>query len=109
MSQRACVFCGSRVVLYPIADALHLAENITKLAPLALAGSKLGLDLLEPSGAAVDPTKLVSVDTLASKAAGTVGEIEKDFDDAALSRCGSRWRVSGASRRPWASSKAFKT
>ena len=23
VSQRACVFCGSRVVLYPIADALH--------------------------------------------------------------------------------------
>ena len=25
VSQRACVFCGSRVVLYPIADALHLS------------------------------------------------------------------------------------
>ena len=24
VSQRACVFCGSRVVLYPIADAVHL-------------------------------------------------------------------------------------
>ena len=24
VSQRACVFCGSRVVLYPIADALHV-------------------------------------------------------------------------------------
>ena len=27
VSQRACVFCGSRVVLYPIADALHLAHG----------------------------------------------------------------------------------
>ena len=27
MSQRACVFCGSRVVLYPIADALHLVHG----------------------------------------------------------------------------------
>ncbi len=27
MSQRACVFCGSRVVLYPIADALHIIHG----------------------------------------------------------------------------------
>ncbi len=27
VSQRACVFCGSRVVLYPIADALHLVHG----------------------------------------------------------------------------------
>ena len=27
MSQRACVFCGSRVVLYPIADAVHLIHG----------------------------------------------------------------------------------
>jgi nitrogenase molybdenum-cofactor synthesis protein NifE len=27
VSQRACVFCGSRVVLYPIADALHLIHG----------------------------------------------------------------------------------
>ncbi len=27
MSQRACVFCGSRVVLYPIADALHIVHG----------------------------------------------------------------------------------
>ncbi len=27
ISQRACVFCGSRVVLYPIADALHLVHG----------------------------------------------------------------------------------
>ncbi|MDY6880860.1 MAG: nitrogenase iron-molybdenum cofactor biosynthesis protein NifE [Thermodesulfobacteriota bacterium] len=27
ISQRACVFCGSRVVLYPIADALHLIHG----------------------------------------------------------------------------------
>ena len=27
MSQRACVFCGSRVVLYPIADAVHLVHG----------------------------------------------------------------------------------
>lgn len=27
VSQRACVFCGSRVVVYPIADALHLIHG----------------------------------------------------------------------------------
>ncbi|MDA8160494.1 MAG: nitrogenase iron-molybdenum cofactor biosynthesis protein NifE [Desulfobacteraceae bacterium] len=27
VSQRACLFCGSRVVLYPIADALHLVHG----------------------------------------------------------------------------------
>jgi nitrogenase molybdenum-cofactor synthesis protein NifE len=27
VSQRACVFCGSRVVLYPVADALHLMHG----------------------------------------------------------------------------------
>jgi len=27
VGQRACVFCGSRVVLYPIADALHLIHG----------------------------------------------------------------------------------
>ncbi len=27
VSQRACVFCGSRVVIYPIADALHLIHG----------------------------------------------------------------------------------
>ena len=27
VSQRACVFCGSRVVLYPLADALHLVHG----------------------------------------------------------------------------------
>lgn len=27
VSQRACVFCGSRVVLYPICDALHLVHG----------------------------------------------------------------------------------
>ena len=27
VSQRACVFCGSRVVLYPIADAFHLVHG----------------------------------------------------------------------------------
>ncbi len=27
VSQRACVFCGSRVVLYPITDALHLIHG----------------------------------------------------------------------------------
>ena len=27
VSQRACVFCGSRVVLYPIVDALHLVHG----------------------------------------------------------------------------------
>ncbi|MDR3198237.1 MAG: nitrogenase iron-molybdenum cofactor biosynthesis protein NifE [Planctomycetaceae bacterium] len=27
VSQRSCVFCGSRVVLYPIADALHLVHG----------------------------------------------------------------------------------
>jgi nitrogenase molybdenum-cofactor synthesis protein NifE len=27
ISQRACVFCGSRVVLYPVADALHLVHG----------------------------------------------------------------------------------
>jgi len=27
VSQRACVFCGSRVVLYPVADALHLIHG----------------------------------------------------------------------------------
>jgi nitrogenase molybdenum-cofactor synthesis protein NifE len=27
VSQRACVFCGSRVVLYPIADALHIVHG----------------------------------------------------------------------------------
>lgn len=27
VSQRACVFCGSRVVLYPVADALHLVHG----------------------------------------------------------------------------------
>ena len=27
VSQRACVFCGSRVVLYPIVDALHLIHG----------------------------------------------------------------------------------
>ena len=27
VSQRACVFCGSRVVLYPVADALHVVHG----------------------------------------------------------------------------------
>jgi nitrogenase molybdenum-cofactor synthesis protein NifE len=27
VSQRACVFCGSRVVLYPVSDALHLVHG----------------------------------------------------------------------------------
>jgi len=27
VSQRACAFCGSRVVLYPVADALHLVHG----------------------------------------------------------------------------------
>jgi nitrogenase molybdenum-cofactor synthesis protein NifE len=27
VSQRACTFCGSRVVLYPVADALHLVHG----------------------------------------------------------------------------------
>jgi nitrogenase molybdenum-cofactor synthesis protein NifE len=27
VSQRACVFCGSRVVLYPLSDALHLVHG----------------------------------------------------------------------------------
>ncbi len=27
VSQRACVFCGSRVILYPVADALHLIHG----------------------------------------------------------------------------------
>ncbi|MFW6239135.1 MAG: nitrogenase component 1, partial [Thermodesulfobacteriota bacterium] len=27
VSQRACVFCGSRVVLYPISDALHVIHG----------------------------------------------------------------------------------
>ncbi len=27
VSQRSCVFCGSRVVLYPVADALHLVHG----------------------------------------------------------------------------------
>src|SRR5271165_940118 len=27
VSQRACVFCGSRVVLYPISDALHVVHG----------------------------------------------------------------------------------
>lgn len=27
VSQRACVFCGSRVVLYPVSDALHLIHG----------------------------------------------------------------------------------
>src|ERR1039457_7237028 len=27
VSQRACVFCGSRVVLYPIADSLHIVHG----------------------------------------------------------------------------------
>ncbi|RMG93789.1 MAG: nitrogenase iron-molybdenum cofactor biosynthesis protein NifE [Candidatus Dadabacteria bacterium] len=27
VSQRACVFCGARVVLYPVADALHLVHG----------------------------------------------------------------------------------
>ncbi|WP_320045169.1 nitrogenase component 1 [uncultured Desulfobacter sp.] len=27
VSQRVCVFCGSRVVPYPIADALHLIHG----------------------------------------------------------------------------------
>ena len=27
VSQRACVFCGSRVVLYPIADVLHIVHG----------------------------------------------------------------------------------
>lgn len=27
VSQRACVFCGSRVVLYPVADAVHLIHG----------------------------------------------------------------------------------
>jgi hypothetical protein len=30
VSQRACVFCGSRVVLYPIADALHVLNFARK-------------------------------------------------------------------------------
>ncbi|MGE9289849.1 MAG: nitrogenase component 1, partial [Puniceicoccales bacterium] len=27
VTQRACAFCGSRVVLYPIADALHIVHG----------------------------------------------------------------------------------
>ncbi|MGI9577925.1 MAG: enoyl-CoA hydratase-related protein [Microthrixaceae bacterium] len=38
-----------------LADATRLAQNIAKLAPLALAGSKLGLDLLERSAGESDP------------------------------------------------------
>ena len=38
-----------------LADAVRLAENIAKLAPLSLAGSKSGLDLLERPGGEVDP------------------------------------------------------
>ena len=37
VSQRACVFCGSRVVLYPIADAVHLVHG-----PIGCAGLHLG-------------------------------------------------------------------
>ncbi|MCX7949478.1 MAG: nitrogenase iron-molybdenum cofactor biosynthesis protein NifE [Treponemataceae bacterium] len=33
VSQRACVFCGSRVVLYPIADAIHIVHG-----PIGCAG-----------------------------------------------------------------------
>jgi len=35
VSQRACVFCGSRVVLYPISDALHIVHG-PSAAPLTL-------------------------------------------------------------------------
>ncbi len=38
-----------------LAEADRLATHIATLAPLALAGSKLGLDLLERGAAAVDP------------------------------------------------------
>ena len=36
ISQRACVFCGSRVVLYPIADALHLIHGGAHLIQVVL-------------------------------------------------------------------------
>jgi enoyl-CoA hydratase len=38
-----------------LADGLRLAGSISKLAPLSLAGSKLGLDLLERSAESADP------------------------------------------------------
>ena len=39
-----------------LAAAAGLADEIARLAPLTLAGTKLGLDLLERSVAELDPT-----------------------------------------------------
>ena len=43
VSQRACVFCGSRVVLYPIADALHLIHGPIGCAAYTWGHSRLTL------------------------------------------------------------------
>ena len=54
VSQRACVFCGSRVVLYPIADAMHLVHG-----PGGLRGLYLGHPRCAFLGARVAPHELL--------------------------------------------------
>ena len=54
VSQRACVFCGSRVVLYPIADALHLVHG-----PIGCAAYTWDIRGAQSSGSAVAPHVLL--------------------------------------------------
>lgn len=49
---------GSGSGALSLTTAMEVASKISRLAPLALAGSKLGLDLLERSSDSVDPTAL---------------------------------------------------
>ena len=54
VSQRACVFCGSRVVLYPIADALHLVHG-----PIGCAAYTWDIRGALSSGPATAPAQLL--------------------------------------------------
>jgi nitrogenase molybdenum-cofactor synthesis protein NifE len=50
VSQRACVFCGSRVVLYPVADALHLVMVQSDVPPIRGTSGGLSLQALNCTG-----------------------------------------------------------
>ena len=54
VSQRACVFCGSRVVLYPIADALHLVHG-----PIGCAAYTWDIRGAQSSGPQLHPQQLL--------------------------------------------------
>ena len=56
VSQRACVFCGSRVVLYPIADALHLIHGPVGCAAYTWDIRGPGVPVLNFTGSVSAPT-----------------------------------------------------